>query len=566
MAIKKSCRQCNSEFTIEDADLEFYKKISPTFAGKTFEIPPPTLCPECRSQRRMVWRNEKKLYKRKSDLSQKEIISTLSPDKPYKVYDQDEWWSDKWDAMEYGLDYNSNKSFFEQYHDLYEKVPKINLINVNHENSDFLSFARGNKNSYLLFSAIDNEDCFYSTNIDNCKSCVDCLLLVQCTSCYEAIESQDCFNCQHIQECRECSDCSNLYDCKECDHCLFCSGLRRKSYHAFNKPIEKEEYTKLLEKIHAPENLARFKIILGNTPRRCAKILKSEDVTGDNISNCKNCRNIFDTYGCEDCAYLIRSVKCNSTLDCNYTMANYCLEGLDIDENGNRNLYALSCWSSNDILYSTNCHASNNLFGCAGLRHKQYCILNKQYSKDEYEKITANIIEKMQKDGEWGEYFPVSLAPFGYNETVANEYFPLDKEGASKLEAKWQDNDFSPKYEGPYIEPKNIDEYIKSAEEAEKLLSGVIKCEVSGKPFKLMPQEFKFYIENKIPIPTKHYDVRHAERFNKRNPLKLYKRECMCEESGHSHEGRCKNEFETTYAPDRKERVYCESCYQKTVI
>jgi len=36
------------------------------------------------------------------------------------------------------------------------------------------------------------------------------------------------------------------------------------------------------------------------------------------------------------------------------------------------------------------------------------------------------IIEHMQKMGEWGEFFPSSLSPFGYNETVAEEYYPIN--------------------------------------------------------------------------------------------------------------------------------------------
>jgi len=31
----------------------------------------------------------------------------------------------------------------------------------------------------------------------------------------------------------------------------------------------------------------------------------------------------------------------------------------------------------------------------------KYCILNKQYSKEEYEELVPKIIEHMQKTGEW---------------------------------------------------------------------------------------------------------------------------------------------------------------------
>ena len=44
--------------------------------------------------------------------------------------------------------------------------------------------------------------------------------------------------------------------------------------------------------------------------------------------------------------------------------------------------------------------------------------------------------------GEWGEFFPSSLSPFGYNETVAQEYFPMSREDilASSLRGTKQSN------------------------------------------------------------------------------------------------------------------------------
>ena len=136
----------------------------------------------------------------------------------------------------------------------------------------------------------------------------------------------------------------------------------------------------------------------------------------------------------------------------------------------------------------------------------------------------------------------------------------------TKLGAKWQDEDFGIKYDGPFYEPEDdINSYTDEARQRE-LLSGIIKCEVTGKPFKIVPQELAFYLENNIPVPTKHSETRYRELFNLRNPRKLYHRQCMCEESGHGHEGRCKNELETTYAEDRPEKVYCESCYQNSII
>lgn len=97
----KVCRHCQAYFEITDKDMEFYEKVSPVFNGDRYLIPAPTLCPDCRQQRRLSFRSEKKLYKRECDLCKKAIISAHTPNKPYKIYCQDCWWSDKWDALDY---------------------------------------------------------------------------------------------------------------------------------------------------------------------------------------------------------------------------------------------------------------------------------------------------------------------------------------------------------------------------------------------------------------------------------------------------------------------------------
>ena len=47
------------------------------------------------------------------------------------------------------------------------------------------------------------------------------------------------------------------------------------------------------------------------------------------------------------------------------------------------------------------------------------------------------------------------------------------------------------------------------------------------------------------------------ELYKERGPVKLWHRKCM-------NKG-CNNEFETSYAPERPEIVYCESCYNQEV-
>ncbi|MDR0606984.1 MAG: hypothetical protein LBG52_01220 [Candidatus Peribacteria bacterium] len=65
----KTCKVSGQPFPIYQSDVDFYDKISPTFNGKKYQIPTPTLCPEERQRRRPIFRNERKLYKGKSALS-----------------------------------------------------------------------------------------------------------------------------------------------------------------------------------------------------------------------------------------------------------------------------------------------------------------------------------------------------------------------------------------------------------------------------------------------------------------------------------------------------------------
>ena len=78
---------------------------------------------------------------------------------------------------------------------------------------------------------------------------------------------------------------------------------------------------------------------------------------------------------------------------------------------------------------------------------------------------------------------------------------------------------------------------------------------MTKKPFKVIKQELVFYIENHLPIPTKHPDQRHKERMALRNPRELHERICP----------ECKKQMITTYGPERPEKVVCEECYRKLV-
>lgn len=73
----KICKQCSTSFPITDKDMKFYEKVSPVFNNKKYLIPPPTLCPDCRQQRRESVKNIHCIYKYENT----GVVSTYSPDK-----------------------------------------------------------------------------------------------------------------------------------------------------------------------------------------------------------------------------------------------------------------------------------------------------------------------------------------------------------------------------------------------------------------------------------------------------------------------------------------------------
>ena len=561
--MNKTCKQCSAGFEIADDDLAFYKKMSPTFAGKVFEIPAPTLCPDCRQQRRLAWRNERNLYKRKCDLCQKEIATIYPKNSPYTVFCQECFWSDKWNPQDFGQDYDPSRSFIEQVKEIQQKAPRLALLNTYSENSEFTNHASKNKDCYLVFASFDNERVMYSRKTRNSKDVLDCTTCFDGSElCYECFLIENCYSLKYSVDCKNCSNSNFLFDCVSCKDCYMCYGLRNKRFCFEDEQLTEEEYKKRIPDLGSREirdrEREKFLEFTKNAVRQYARFTNCENCTGDDQINCSNCKVSYDIEKSENCKYFEHGEVLNWCYDC-YGAGNpaeYLYEVHGVLD-GHNCAFSHASYHSTRVYYSDNCQNCQDIFGCVSMKKSQYAILNKQYSKEEYEEKVAEIIKRMIEDGEWGEFFPISMSPFGYGETLAQEYFPLERNAIEAIGANWRVVDRDLIDVGTIVPHDNISAYADSEDEVNKLLASAIKCSVTGLPFKVLSQEMAFYLRVKIPVPQVHYNERHVQRQKFVNPRKLYHRKCM-------NEG-CANEFETTYAPDRPEKIYCENCYQKTV-
>lgn len=550
------CVQCRSAFAITKEDLQFADKVSPVIAGKKQAVPPPTLCPLCRQQRRLAWRNERHLYHRTCDLTGKSIIANFGPHTGITVYDQHEWWTDKWEPLSYGREFNFSRPFFAQFADLQREVPQPSLSVWNSENSDYCNYIGHVKGSYLIFGSVYSQDCYYGSPYYS-NNCVDTLVVRECEECYE------CVDCRKLRRCFFCQDCwhSNhllcCYDCQGCSECIGCAGLRKKQYCIFNEQLRKEEYGQRKRELNLchPEvrtqlqqKLAALKL---HIPHRFMQSAKIEDVSGNYVYESKRTHDCFYADRCEDCRSCAQVVDLKDCADNNYTEENE----LTYDYLGayqvHRVLFSKFCNRLTNSFYCDACHQnSHHLFGCIGLKRTSYCILNAQYTREEYEALVPRVIDHMRATKEWGEFFPIACSPFCYNESVAQEYFPLTHEEANKRHWAWLGEDRREKYLGP---SREVPPDIREVED--RICDQILLCEVTKRPYKIIPQELHFYRTMGLPIPRRCPDQRHLQRLAMRNPRRLWDRTCA----------KCQAHIRTSYAPDRPEAVFCESCYLKTV-
>ncbi len=579
----RQCQNCKKDFTIESEDFSFYEKI---------KVPPPTFCPECRSQRRLAWRNDTCLYNKICGLCKKSVVTIYSKESGINVYCNKCWWGDSWDPVVYGKDYDFSRSFFEQFKELILKVPHLALVNddgiasVNCEYTHDFSFA---KNCYMVFVAWKIENVMYSYYASAGKDMMDCLdIRSKNDFLYESIRCATSYRLKYSQQSKNCIESQFLFNCMNCTNCFMCTMLVGKKYYFKNKEYSKEEYEKILEsyRLDTFEGVEKaqkeYDEFVLKYPKRYVYNFNIKNCTGDVVSYSNNSQSCFNVKKAENCKWVNDSDAPKDSYDISTGgEISECYENITCDHSS-RNLFGIFSWKSQDVEYTQHCHSSKSIFGCVGLRNKKYCILNKQYSKEEYETLVEKIKQQME---EWpyvdanncvygyGEFYPPELSPFGYNETIANERFPLTKEEAVSKNFNWQDNIQRTTGRATLL-PENIPDNID--EVGDSILNEVLACINCERNYKIIPNELIFYRKMGIPIPGRCFYCRHEARLKRRNPFKLWHRQCMCEQGrasadsarhdlarSHTHEGRCKVEFETSYSPDRPEIVYCEKCYQQ---
>ncbi len=521
------------------------------------------------------------------------------PESPFRVYCRECWLSDSWNPMSYSKNFDSQKPFIEQLAELIREVPRPATIQQgNIVGSEYTNRVSDLKNCYMIFGSAENENCYYGVSYWKSKESMDCYNIHNSERCYELIDCHNCNNLKYSEECNSCSNSAFLINCTNCESCFGCVNQKNKTYCIFNDQYSREEYLEKMKEFNLESRTGVEKIHARLDELRKKHIVPSlvEHHTANSTGNwLEECKNVHEGYNCdkvEDGKFLFGVVESKDVMDLTYwgKSSELIYESCNVGRQCSSVFFANECWDQLvDSQYVMNCHGSSNLFGCVGLRKKQFCILNKQYAEEEYLSLREKIIESMKtlpyKDKigrvyRYGEFFPSEILPFAYNETIAQEYNPITKEEATKLGYEWRESE-SKNY-SVTLKPENIPDSIAATNDS--IIKETIGCVHAGKckhmcttAFRITESEFTMYGSFKIPPPKLCPNCRHYKRLESRAPIKTWRRKCQCagkqstnesykNTSDHFHGSNpCPNDFKTSYTPERKEVVYCKQCYSAEV-
>lgn len=548
MAEPSICRISGSPFSVSEFEADFCRSA---------QLPLPSLCPQERLRNLLSFRNRSKLYRRKSDYSGKMVLSGIPPSSRAVVYEVDYWASHDWDAGSFAKDYDFSRGFFEQFAELLRVVPLPDraVVHSRMENSDYTNGITGAKNCYLIFASSHNEDCMFGQYLIHCRDVVESVCAIDCELCYDCEDVHGSYNLKFSSHCVNCSDSFFLSNCVGCRNCFGCVNLAHKEFHFYNEPLTKEEYQRKLAGIdlgsHSDLMQAKqqFEEYFWQFPVKSYFGKQAESSSGNYLYNTKNCRDSYFISDGEDLEHCICVDNAKNSIFYTY----YGNESELIYNSGNSgdgayNLrFCIDCWPAcSDLEYCMfTGYGSQSCFGCVGLKKAKYCILNKQFTKGEYFEMRERIVKHMRSTGEYGEFFPAALSPFYYNHSDAMQFFPLERAEAERRGFAWEEVE-QETIESSYLAPDHIRDV------RDDVLKQTLRCEKTGRPYRIIRQELEYYRSNNLPLPRMSPIARLRQRLKFFNIYPV--REIECALTG---------ETILTAQDPRRPQIYSEEAFQR---
>jgi hypothetical protein len=524
------------------------------------EIPLPTEPPHERLRLMSAFRPGHVLYRHTCAKTGKPLLSAVPPSRDLVIYDSEVWLGSEWDPREYGRDYNFDRPFFEQFAELMRVVPLPSLSGTlaTLENCSYANYVTAARNCYLVFSAQQIEDCMYGRFLYHSRDVVDCFYVRHSELCYGSRDLHGCYNLHFSEHCRNCSDSFFLSACRSCKNCFECVNLANKEFCWRNEQLSETEWRKRRAAVDLgdadvlAERISAFRLFVETQPVRCVFGDRYENSSGNflnQVADCSNCRIVSESESLADCIWVNKSKSCILTLGFG-SESELLYNSTGVGNHAYNLKWCLQCREGvRDLEYCFQVEAgSHDCFGSISIRNGSYCILNKQYSRDEYFPLVEKIKTQMRSTGEYGKFFPAELCPYAYNESDGALFFPIERSEAEQLGFHWSEQD------GPIQDVAHA-ELPKQIEQAgDEILGQAFVCTRTGKPYRILQKELELLRSIRVALPriSPFARLQLAGTFLQWQPLRTEN----CAQCGTS----------CTTSVDSRRKILCENCYQELVV
>lgn len=435
-----------------------------------------------------------------------------------EVMKYSDYYNQSWEEYLNGIDYDSSKNLFENYAELRKSVKGINMINFFHsENSEYADVVSKWKNIYLsAFIVNGDEDVMYSFGVnDESKRVLNSAIISDHSeNIYFSLAVQHSFQVFYSRFINNSSDIWLSTNLIWCTHCIACHDLENSSYCIENTQYEKDEY--MIKKDEYLKDKDGYHKSYTDLIRKRWKHLASANITwsyaveSEDIEwahftyRISSWRNIFNVWGFESCQniYDVFNWWGPSLQDI------YAVNGIAINsENCYTSCHVPNC---NTVFYSYYLESCSFCIWCIGLQNKSYCILNKQYTKDEWELKANEIFSQMEKEDVLWDFFPGSLNPFYFNDTMGWILWNFTKDEVESEGYMWREWEIKVDIpeESDIISTNDLKHYQSYQDEKWLINKNILKKVIqddNGNYYRIVQMEYDFLSRYWLPLPEIHW-------------------------------------------------------------
>ncbi len=548
-------KYCEGEFNITNEDITFLK---------SFKVPPPNFCPTCRRMRRFVHLGLLRLFKIPCDVPghSESMISVFSSDCPFPVYDYKYYIEGDFDPLSYGINYTKGMDLMEVLTALRKQFPVPSFMNRDFSsiNSEYSNGGRDTKNVYYAGGCFNTENAWYCNLVNKSKDIMDSRAVNKSDHVYSSAFVDFIYKSSFVYFSKSCTDSMFLFDCRNSTDCFGCVGLRNSRYSVWNVQLSKEAYLEFMQTVYplTREKIKVYKIkfweLVKNTPINASMNTSIENVSGVLLENSKNLFDVTDSERSENIRHADGCLGHHDSMDVTFSGgSNMLYSAANVGSSSSNVKFSVGCKFCTNSEFVFNSKNIDHCFMSFGLQNKSYCVLNKQYTPEEYFILVDKIKTDMLGQGTYGDGLGFEFSAQAYNFSHAQVSFPLTDEEIKKFGGYVAYEPDTNSGNTKFISSDDVPTTIE--ETPDTIINSAILCEVTNRPFRITPSELQFYRVMKLPIPSIHPSVRIQNYFNM-VPLSVsYDTTCA----------KCSKNTLSIFDPKEGYTLYCEKCYQQEV-